>query len=229
MEKISVISNAIFVLIALITVWQFYKASNHSKIFLTIAGIIGITQLGIGLTDFYEDQSTIPPRFVLLFLPALILTILTFVTKKGKEFIDNLNIKNLTILHTIRIPVEITLHYLFLVKAIPQIMTYEGWNFDIIAGLSAPLVYYFGFVKNQLSKGILITWNIISLGLLMNIVTIAILSQKTPFQQLAIGEPNFAIGHFPYNWLPSIIVPIVLFSHLAALRLLILGKRNTVE
>ena len=69
-------------------------------------------------------------------------------------------------------------------------------------------------------------WNFISLGLLLNIIFIAILSAKTPLQQFAFDQPNIAIGHFPFNWLPSIIVPIVLLSHLATIRQLIVGQKK---
>jgi hypothetical protein len=38
-----------------------------------------------------------------------------------------------------------------------------------------------------------------------------------PAQQLNFDQPNRAVLYFPYVWLPAIVVPIVLFSHLAAL------------
>lgn len=35
-------------------------------------------------------------------------------------------------------------------------MTFEGRNFDILSGLSAPLVYYFGFGGNRPNKLLLL-------------------------------------------------------------------------
>ena len=67
---------------------------------------------------------------------------------------------------------EIVLFWLFLEKSVPELMTFEGRNFDIIAGITAPVIYYFGFVKNTLAKPILIGWNILCLGLLFNIIVI---------------------------------------------------------
>ncbi len=140
-----------------------------------------------------------------------------FFSNKGKKFIDNLDLRKLTLLHTIRIPVEIVLYFLFISKTIPQIMTFEGRNFDIFAGVSAPIIYWLSinYVQN---KRILIVWNIAALLLLTNIVGLAILSAQTPFQQFGFEQPNIAITHFPFNWLPSVVVPLVLFSHLATLR-----------
>jgi len=44
-------------------------------------------------------------------------------------------------------------------------MTFEGSNFDILAGLSAPLVFYLGFVKINLTKNTLLLWNAVCLPL----------------------------------------------------------------
>ena len=124
----------------------------------------------------------------------------------------------LTLLHTIRIPVEFVLYWLYLDKQVPKLMTFAGGNYDIISGLTAPVIYYYGFVKKTFSRGILLGWNVICLGLLLNIVARAVLSSPSTFQKLAFDQPNMAILHFPYNWLPSVIVPLVLFSHLVSIR-----------
>ena len=111
----------------------------------------------------------------------ILLIIFLFNSTKGKLFIDSLNIEKLTILHIIRVPVEIVLFWLFLQKTIPQLMTFEGRNFDILAGITAPIIYYFVFVKKTLSKKTLLIWNIVCLILLLNIVINALLS--APFIQ----------------------------------------------
>ena len=183
-------------------------------------------QLFLGKSDFYDNATAIPPRFIFLLSPAFILIIVLFLTNGGRKFIDSLNLKHLLVLHTIRIPVEIALYYLFMAKTIPQIMTFEGRNFDIIAGLTAPIIFYFGFIKNKISDRLLIIWNVLSLVLLINIIVIALLSANTPLQQFAFDQPNIALGHFPFNWLPSIIVPLVLFSHITSLRQIIMRQKN---
>ncbi len=47
-----------------------------------------------------------------------------------------------TFLHTVRLPIEIILFKLYLNKMIPQLMTFEGRNFDIVIGITAPIVGY---------------------------------------------------------------------------------------
>ncbi len=140
---------------------------------------------------------------------------------------DNINLKWLTLLHTIRIPVEIVLYYVYLGGLIPALMTFEGYNFDVVSGITAPIIYYLVFVKKVLDKKTLLIWNFLALILLINILTIAILSAQTPFQKLAFEQPNIGVTYFPFVWLPAVIVPIVLFSHLSSIRqLLKLQNKN---
>jgi hypothetical protein len=107
---------------------------------------------------------------------------------------------------------------LFTYKFVPQLLTFEGRNFDIISGLTAPIIYYYGFVKNKLNPKLILTWNIACLLLLLNTVANAVLSTPFKFQLFAFDQPNVAVLNFPFNLLPSFIVPIVILSHLAFIR-----------
>ena len=109
-------------------------------------------------------------------------------------------------------------------RLIPDLMTFEGYNFDIFSGISAPVVYYAVFTKKWVGKNGLLLWNILCLGLLINILTIAVLSAQTPIQMLAFDQPNIAVTHFPFVWLPAVIVPIVLYAHLVSIRQLLSSK-----
>lgn len=224
MDQTSVFLKIFFIIITFATVGLFYKASRNSKVGLFSILLLMLVQALIGLTGFFQDFSAVPPRFPVLIGPGLLITLILFLTKKGKAFIDSLDIRYLTILHTIRVPVEIGLYFLFVSKMIPELMTFEGYNFDILSGLSAPLIYYLVFVSGKGNKTLLLIWNFICLGLLINIVTIAILSAPLPFQKLAFDQPNIGVVYFPYLWLPGIIVPLALFSQLAAIRQLVSKK-----
>ncbi|WP_221392645.1 hypothetical protein [Dyadobacter sp. NIV53] len=226
MEQVSAFLKVFFIITTFLTVWQFYNAANKSKGFLILILVWMALQFLLVQTGFYNNPNAFPPRLVFQLTPTLIFILIQFFTVRGRKFIDNLDIKKLTLLHTIRIPVEIVLYYLFVAQVIPEIMTFEERNFDIVAGITAPLMFYFGFVKNKLPRKTMIIWNLISLALLINIISIAILSIKSPFQQFGLNETNTALGYFPFNWLPSVVVPIVLFSHFATLRQLTIDKKR---
>jgi hypothetical protein len=104
-------------------------------------------------------------------------------------------------------------------------MTFEGSNFDILSGLSAPIVYYFGFVKKGLNRGMLIAWNIICLLLLINASRLAVLSMPN-FGLIGAEQPDIALGQFPFILLPAVIVPLVLFAHLASIRNLVIKRSS---
>lgn len=207
-----------FGIITYATITFFINACGYARKQTAIILIVWLALQGV-LTycDFYHDTFSFPPRFALLLGPAILAIILLFVTKKGKNFIQNLNPVTLTYLHTIRIPVELTLFWLYGMKLVPELMTFEGRNFDIISGITAPFIAYFGYTKGKIGHIGLIVWNIICLGLLINIVTHAILSVPTNFQQFAFDQPNVAILTFPFSWLACCIVPLVFLSHLVCL------------
>ncbi|WP_373514063.1 hypothetical protein [Persicitalea sp.] len=223
MENVSGTIDAFFILITFVTVGLLYLASPKSKWLLIGVGIWMAIQAFLALSGFYQVQ-TIPPRFVLTALPPALFIAALFLTSRGRAFIDSLDTAKLTILHTVRIVVELILYFLFLASAIPEIMTFEGRNLDILAGLTAPLVYYYGFKNKVLPTSSLLLWNLICVGLLLNIVVIAILSTPSPFQKFGLDQPNIAIISFPYVWLPSVVVPIVFFSHFATIRRLLSKK-----
>lgn len=214
----------LFVLTTGLTLWLFHLASNRSlKILVVLLGWLGL-QAVIGLTGFYTNTQAMPPRFAFLVGPAVLVIISLFFTANGKRFLDNLKPEYLTLLHVVRIPVELTLFGLFVHKAVPELMTFEGRNLDIVSGLTAPFIFYFGFVKKKLNRNVLLIWNLVCLGLLFNIVISAILSAPTPFQKFGFEQPNIGVLYFPFIWLPGFIVPVVLVSHLAGLRQLFLNK-----
>jgi cytochrome c biogenesis factor len=124
----------------------------------------------------------------------------------------------------VRVPVEATLFYLLTYKAIPQIMTFEGRNFDILSGLTAPVVYYLAFVQGKMGRKGLLIWNVVCLALVINIVSIGLLSAPLPIQQFGFEQPNIGVLYFPFNLLPSFVVPAVIFAHLAEIRRLLRVK-----
>lgn len=216
MEHLPFYIKFIFILSTLFSVLMLYKASNYSKSLILIILSWLIVQTIISLSGFYTVTTTIPPRFALLVFPPVVLIALLFFTRKS--MLDGFDTKILTLLHLVRIPVELGLYYLYLQRVVPELMTFEGRNFDIVCGLTAPFVYYFGYIKNTLSRKIVMVWNVLCLLSLANIVSTAVLSAPFPIQQFAFDQPNVALLYFPFVWLPCCIVPIVLFAHLVSIR-----------
>jgi hypothetical protein len=212
---------AVFILTTFLTIFLFYQASNRNRKLLIVIIAWLVIQSAIAVTGFFTVTNSLPPRFLLLIVLPFAGIIATLSTVKGKSFVDGFDMKTLTLLHTLRIPIEIVLLLLFLNKALPQLMTFEGRNFDLISGITAPLIYYFGFKKRRLGTKSMLIWNFICLFILLFTVSNAVLSAPFPFQKFAFDQPTIAVLYFPFIWLPAIVVPLVIFSHLVSIRLLL--------
>jgi hypothetical protein len=211
----------LFAALTLLSIFWFYKAC-HSRNFLVLAMIWVILQSIVAKTGFYQVTNVLPPRILLLgILPVLLLILILFNNRRGQAFLDQVDLKTLTIFHSIRIPVEIILVLLYWAGVMSVYITFEGTNFDLFSGVTAPLAYFLAFGRKGIKKNLLLGWNIICLLLLLNVVVTAIFCMPSPLQKLAFDQPNIAVLHFPYVLLPTLIVPLVLLAHLIALRQLL--------
>lgn len=158
MEGISIFTIILFLLTSVGTVWFFYRATNNSFKVLAIILVWAIIQSTLAVSGFYQKSDAIPPRLIFLVAPWLLLTIIVFNLKATQECIDLFDVKWLTILHIIRTPVEVTLYMVLAEKLIPQSMTFEGTNFDILSGMSAPIVYHLAFKAERINQKLLLVW-----------------------------------------------------------------------
>jgi hypothetical protein len=216
--------NLAFTLTTLYGIWLFKKAFNPSQTTFLLLFVWLALQAYLSYSGFYKDTTTIPPKFILAVMPTSMVILGFFISKRGKAFMDGVSLEAMLWIHTIRIPVEIILWSLFIAEQLPKIMTFGGRNYDIIAGLTAPILVYYGTRKPIIDRERMLLWNFLCLFLLLNVVIMAILSVASPFQQLGFDMPNKAILEFPFVWLPSFIVPLVLFSHLVSIRQLLKKK-----
>jgi len=213
----------IFYIATILTLYFFYVASNRN-IKVIVVSVLWLILTGVlGYFGFYENTNVTPPRFIFLPIPAFIFIAFLLFTKWGKEFTDSLNLEWLTILQSVRILVEIVIFGWFVYQLVPKLMTFEGRNFDILAGLTSPIVWFLYFNKKSIGKRGLLIWNVVCLCLVINIVVNAVLSAEGPFQQFAFEQPNRAVLYFPFVWLPGFIVPVVIYSHIASIRKLVRG------
>lgn len=216
--------SILFLLTVVATVLMFYYANGKRKKLLAGLTLWSVLQSFLAITGFYQITDTLPPRFILVLLPATIMLAVGLLPKYRHALLKERNRTLSTLLHTVRVPVEVVLFYLFLYKMIPELMTFEGRNFDIVAGVTAPIVGVLVLTKRT-SNGFLIAWNAIALCLVLFILFNGILSSELPFQQFGFEQPNRAINYFPFILLPAVVVPIVIYTHLTDLIALI-GERT---
>lgn len=206
--------EVLFLITWMITIVFFYFANGKPKMLTLLLVLWSVLHSVLAYIGFYQDTTTIPPRFALVLLPAALLIIYGLLPKQREWLYANRDTRWSTFLHSVRIPVEIVLLYLFLNQMIPELMTFEGRNFDILAGLTAPIVGFL-HLRGRLSKRILIIWNTVGLLLVSFILINGILSVEFPFQQFGFEQPNRGINYFPFVLLPAVIVPVVVYTHIS--------------
>ena len=214
--------SGLFIFMTLVYLYFFWKMLHQdlgNKIAnRTILGLLSWSVLVcvLAATGFYLDFEAMPPRFTLVVLP--ILVAIVFALFKYPNEVKKLDILKLTRLHMIRVPAELFIFAWFTYGIVPQEMTFEGRNFDILAGLTAPIVAYF-IAKHGVKEHVkmVYAWNILCFFLILNIIVTAVLSLPSSFQVFGLEQPNIAVINFPFVLLPAVIVPIVLFSHLVSM------------
>lgn len=169
---------------------------------------------------FFRDFSN-PPRLVLFIGVPVISIVFAMILPQSRRFLMQMPITTLHYVHIVRVPVEMVLWWLSVSRAIPEIMTFEGSNLDILSGISAPFAAVFMVGTRSQSRIGAVIWNLLTLGLLINIVYIAI--SHTPYFIDPDGSttPNIGVFYFPYILLPTFVVPAVFFCHITALYQLI--------
>lgn len=206
--------NLLFIVTCILTIGFFYY-SNGKPIKLTLLIIIwSVMQSLLAYMGFYQTTDTIPPRFAFVLIPTTLLIIYGLLPKQQKWFFNQRDTKISTFLHSVRLPVEIVLYGLFTNKMVPELMTFEGRNYDILMGITAPIITWL-YINKKINKKILLIWNIIGLALVFFILFNGILSSELPFQQFGFEQPNKGINYFPFVLLPGTIVPIVIWTHLS--------------
>lgn len=206
-------------------------------IFVAIVAAVGALALrvigrpGIGILIAYllmpgilasagrlDRYAPLPAPALVLILALTVVTAILAFSRLGHRVATSVSVAGLVGFQVFRVPVEWVLHRLYLQGTVPVQMTYSGRNLDILSGVTAGLLGLWLARRGQAPKGLVLGWNLLGLGLLANIVVIAVLSTPVPFRSFTEGPANLLPSTFPYVWLPSFLVQAALFGHLVLFR-----------
>lgn len=207
-----------FVLLTIFVLFVFSKSnklqSNTLPIIFCWSVLICVLSY-LGVYHYQEGDSY--SRFGLVFVP---ITIFIVYLLRNKSFRAERDFRYSTAIHIVRFPVELLLYQLAVREWLPMEMTYKGLNFDIIPGVTAiVLVIYMNY--KPIHKKLLLGWNVIGLFLILFILTNGILSQELLYQKFGYSVPNRGIAYPPIILLAGVIVPIVIYTHISDILLLL--------
>ncbi len=195
-------------------------AKDRSKRFLMASGVVfaWIAYLTVlSLTDILKDLS-LPPKFPLLvFLPLVVGFIIFYRRSRNSEVIKKIPNVWPVYFQSFRIVVELILLYTYYANIIPESATFEGLNFDILMGISAPFVAYLVVRKNG-SRLIQYVWNILGIFMVLFVGYIIATSMYNP-QVWGSNEPLVSLEfiEMPYLLLAGFLAPIAIFMHVVSL------------
>jgi hypothetical protein len=182
-----------------------------------IAAWLGIVAV-LATNGFFQNFDTLPPRLLFAFAPGIVGAILFARSRAITDVAAAIPQQWAVGVQGFRIAMEAILIMGLIEGVVPRRMTFEGLNFDIVTGLTAPIVAYFCFVRRSWSPRVAVGFNIMGLAFLVIVAAIANLSAPTAFR-VFMSEPSTAIvAHFPFTWTPAIVIPGALFFHLVSLR-----------
>nr|WKN37689.1 hypothetical protein K4G66_03075 [Tunicatimonas sp. TK19036] len=205
-----------------------FSAAQRQRVWLvtllTIGGWLAFLSI-FSLNGFFGNFSSRPPRIAIAALvPFVVLLVITF-SRFSTPLLKVIPPQRLLYIQSFRVAVELLLWLLFVQHRLPVQMTFEGQNWDVLIGLTAPVLAYFCFVKGSWSRSIALVWNVLGLLLLANIVTISILSMPTVFRMFMNDPPNIIMAQFPFIWLPGVLVPIAYAMHFFSIKQLLMARR----
>jgi hypothetical protein len=200
-----------------------YLDTRRRKIALLVLAAWVLYTGSLGFSGMLANPTAVPPRIALILIPVLLGVLFLARSDAGRDLALSIPVGLLIGAQVFRVIVELFIHQFWSVGLLPKMLTYEGANFDIVAGLSAPVVAWLT-ASRRLSSRLALAWNVFGLVLLANIVVRAILT--TPALQALVTEvPNRALGMFPFTFIPGLMAPLALTLHVFAIRALLEGLR----
>jgi hypothetical protein len=179
--------------------------------------LIGI----LALDKFFTDFTTTPPHIFFAIIPGFVGMLFIAFHPLTLKWIREIPQRWLIGLQSFRILIEIELLFLFKDGLIPKLLTFEGRNYDIVVGLTAPFVAWYVHREHRHDRGcprFVAAWNILGLILLTNVVVHGILSMPSQFQVFTEPPGNIGMTLFPWIWIPTFVVPLAYLLHILSLR-----------
>ena len=180
---------------------------------------------GLSLSGWFAEFSALPPRIPLALLLPLPFVLAVSFSPAGKLLLGVLPPHWLIYFQSFRIVVELLLWMAVLFTLLPVQMSFEGRNFDVVAGLLTLPVAYYCYVKKTWSSVVALVYNIAGLLLLLNIVLIAVWSMPLPIRRFYNTPDSSLLVRFPFIFLPGFLVPLAYSLHIFSIRQWVLDRR----
>lgn len=166
------------------------------------------------LADF-----SLPPRLPLLIIIPLFTFSGVFIYRnRTKNWVQHIPPSWLVYFQSFRIVVEILLYWSMTYGILPALVTFEGYNFDIVFGALALIIGFLVFAKKLLPLKSIIYWNYLGLFVLATVIFVFVSGTYFPGfygKTESILTPRFL--EYPYILLAGFLMPSAVFIHLLSI------------
>ena len=97
----------------------------------------------------------------------------------------------------------------------PNVMTFTGYNFDIVTGATALPLAFLAW-RRPLPRRLILLWNAIG-QILLIVVAVVAFAASPVFRAFGDDQLNVWVTQFPYVWI-AVMVAAALFGHVVTLR-----------
>jgi len=229
------VTSMLFVIMIILIIFIFYTLNyalkkleypdKKRKITLLVSALLLVTWLifttVVSLQGMLQNFSTTPPRVMIILIPAVLGIIYISSSSRVNAYLSVIPSSWLLYIQSFRILMEVLLWLMFLNNLIPVQMSFEGLNYDILAGLSAPIIGYYALAVQKWPRISALLWNFAGFLLVTNITLISILSTPVPFRQFMNEPANTIVSFFPFVWIPAFIVPFAFLMHVLSIKQII--------
>lgn len=186
---------------------------------LVVVGFMGFIAV-LALSGALARFDLRPPPLMLWMVMTLGFALVVGLSPFGRRLAEGLPFVALVGFQVFRLPLELVMHRAAVEGVMPTVMSYGGYNFDILSGITGGLLGL-ALARGSVPRGVIVAWNVLGLTLLAVIVTVAFLA--TPLVR-AFGDQqiNSWIAQFPYAWM-AVMVSAALLGHVLVARKLLLA------
>lgn len=177
---------------------------------LTLTALLAST----GLLHFAS-----PPTMPVMIVAGLATAVAIGRSSVGARLASALPLAALVGFHAFRLLVELLLHRAYTEGLMPVQMSFSGRNFDIVTGVTAIPMALWLWIGGAPALAVFL-WNTLGLGLLLNVMGVAMLSAPTKFRVFFDGPSNIWVTQAPWVWLPTVLVVAALLGHVLIYRAL---------
>lgn len=192
---------------------------------LAILGVLWVGSLGLAASGILARTELRPPPMLLLVLASTTVMVAMAAAPRFKRPFNHAPLVVLVGLQWFRLPLEMILWQLANDGRLPQRMTFEGYNWDIVFGITALPLAFLIHKWPRTMRVVAIVWNLLGIAMVLNIATLGFLSAPGP-QQYFMDEPaNRIVTQVPFVLLIVFLVPTALLLHVYSLQQLKRGRR----